>query len=147
MKRKEVEMKRLCLALCLFGLGVNVQAFDKNKINLEKDFWGTWSVFNAKAQCTETYEFKKPGQFTYTAKQKKLTGEFAVITNNDSKILDLLVMNVKTDNKKVGCSKDIQDYTNGKVSLSMKWISAKTAELCVDREAKQCTGLYMIKQK
>lgn len=139
-------MKRIGLVLCLLGLGLNAQAFDKSKLNLEKDFWGTWSVYNGKVQCTETYQFKKPGEFTYIAKQKKLTGEFAVLRNNDSNQLDVLLMDVKTDNKKIGCSQDIQDYTNAKVNLSLKWISAKTAELCVDREAKQCTGLYLIKQ-
>lgn len=140
-------MKRIGLALCVLGLGFNAQAFDKTKLNLDKDFWGVWSVYNAKTQCTETYQFAKPGKFTYTAKQKKLTGDFAIMTNTDPKVLDLLVMNVKNDNKKAGCSKEIQDYTNGKVNLSLKWVSAKTAELCVDREAKQCTGLYLIKQK
>lgn len=141
-------LKQIILgSVLVIGLLPVVHAADKQKINLENDFWGTWSVYNAKAQCTETYEFKKPGQFTYTAKQKKLTGEFAVITNADPKMLDVLIMDVKTDNKKSGCSKDIQDYSNAKVNLSLKWVSANTAELCVDREAKQCTGLYMIKQK
>lgn len=139
-------LKKVILGSILLGFFPATQAANEQKINLKKDFWGTWSVYNAKAQCTETYEFKKPGQFIYTAKQKKLTGDFAIITNSDSKVLDLLVMDVKNDNKKAGCSKEVQDYTGGKVNLSLKWVSAKTAELCVDREAKQCTGLYLIKQ-
>lgn len=140
-------MKRLGLALCVLALSLNVQAFDKSKLNLEKDFWGTWSIYNAKQQCTETYQFSKPGTFTYTTKQKKLTGDFAVMSSKDPKVLDLLVIDVKTDNKKAGCGDEVQDYTQAKVNLSLKWISAKTAELCVDVEGKQCTGLYMIKQK
>ena len=77
-----------------------LEAFDKSQVNLSKDFFGTWTVYSAKTQCTETYQFTQPGQFVYTTKQKRMTGEFAVVRNQDAKILDWLAMDVKTDNKK-----------------------------------------------
>ena len=137
------------IVLCVLSLGVigQAQAFDKSQVNLSKDFFGTWTVYSAKTQCTETYQFTQPGQFVYTTKQKRMTGEFAVVRNQDAKILDWLAMDVKTDNKKAGCSGQANDYTGTKINLVLKWISPKTAELCLDREAKQCTGLYQIKQK
>ena len=140
-------MKKIVVAMIGLGLALQAQAFDKNQVNLVNDFFGTWTVYNAKTQCTETYQFVKPEQFSYTTKQKKMTGDFAVLRNKDPKVLDLLTMNIKTDNKKAGCNGQVKDYTSGKVNLTLKWMSAKTVELCTDREAKQCTGLYMIKQK
>ncbi|MFN0297937.1 hypothetical protein ACKVE0_10440 [Acinetobacter albensis] len=141
-------LKKLVLTVLGLGIVLPVQAFDKTQMNLNQDFWGTWSVYSPNAQCTETYQFSKPGQFTYTAKQKKMTGDFAILVNPDVKILDVLTMQIKTDNKKAGCTNQTVDYTNKDVNLSLKWISAKTAELCMDRRVgKQCTGLYLIKQK
>ena len=63
-------------------------ATEKNKIDLDRTFWGTWELINTKFACTEQYEFKKPGNVVYQANKKKLTGEFAVIRHNDSKTLD-----------------------------------------------------------
>ena len=54
---------------------------------------------------------------------------------------------IKNDNKKAGCAAQSVDYTKVKINLTLKWISARTAELCTDREGKKCTGLYLIKQK
>lgn len=125
---------------------INAHAFEKSQVNLEKDFWGKWSVFNAKSQCTENYEFKQPGQVTYSTKQKKMTGEFAVLRSKEANQLDVLAMKIKTDNQQAGCSNEKVNYTNADIRLSLKWISAKTAELCTDAEGKQCTGLYLIKQ-
>ncbi|WP_089604182.1 hypothetical protein [Acinetobacter piscicola] len=140
-------MKKIVFAALGLGLAMQAQAFDKSQVNLANDFWGMWSIYNAKTQCTETYQFTKPQQFTYTTKQKKMTGEFAVLRSNDAKTLDILAMKVKTDNKKAGCGGQPVDYTNADIRLSLRWMSAKTAELCTDREGKQCTGLYLIKQK
>lgn len=140
-------LKKLALVMIGLGCAIQAQAFDKSQVNLENDFWGTWSVYNAKTQCTEAYQFAKPGNFTYTTKQKKMTGNFAILRNKEANVLDILAMKVKTDNKKAGCSGQVVDYTNADMRLSLKWVSAKTAELCTDREGKQCTGLYLIKQK
>lgn len=140
-------LKKIAVVVMSLGCALQAQAFDKNQINLKNDFWGTWSVYNAKSQCTETYQFTKPNQVTYSTKQKKMTGDFAVIRNTDANILDLLTLEIKNDNKKAGCAGQSVDYTKAKISLTLKWISARTAELCTDREGKKCTGLYLIKQK
>ncbi|MCS4298707.1 MULTISPECIES: hypothetical protein [Acinetobacter] len=140
-------MKKIVLALLSFGFAMQTQAFDKTQVNLVNDFWGTWTVYNAKAQCTESYQFTQPDQFTYTTKQKRMTGDFAILRNENAQALDVLAMKVKLDNKKAGCGGAPVDYSNTDIRLSLKWISAKTAELCTDREGKQCTGLYLIKQK
>ena len=139
-------LKRIAMVVCSFGVTLSAQAFDKTQVNLSNDFWGTWAVYNAKTKCTEAYQFAKPGQFTYTTKQKRMTGDFAILRNQDPKMLDVLSMKVKTDNKKAGCSGQVVDYTNADIALSLKWISAKSAELCTDNEGKQCTGLYLMKQ-
>ncbi|WP_180073161.1 hypothetical protein [Acinetobacter sp. YH12075] len=135
-----------CFAL-MSACALSTQAFDKTQIDLQKDFWGTWTVYNAKTKCTESYQFTQPSKVQYTAKQKKMTGEFAVIRNQDPKILDIFAMNVSKDNKKAGCNGQPTDFTKAQIRLSLKWISAKTAELCTDLEGKQCLGLYFIKQK
>ncbi len=140
-------MKKLAVAIAGLGLAFQVQAIDKNQVNLANDFWGTWSVYNAKTQCTETYQFTKPGQFSYSTKQKKMTGDFAILRSKEAQELDVLAMKVKTDNKQAGCGGQPVDYTNADIRLSLKWASAKTAELCTDNAGKQCTGLYLIKQK
>lgn len=140
-------IKKIAVAVVGFGLALQAQAFDKSQVNLANDFWGTWTVYNAKTQCTESYQFAKPGQFTYTTKQKKMAGEFAVLRSKEPQNLDVLAMKVKTDNKQAGCGGQAVDYTNADIRLSLKWSSAKTAELCTDAVGKQCTGLYLIKQK
>ena len=139
-------LKKISVIAFGLGLSLHAQAFDKNQVNLVNDFWGTWSVYNAKTQCTEAYQFAKPAQFTYTTKQKRMTGEFAVVRSTEASQLDILVMKVKNDNKKAGCGGQPVDYSNADIRLSLKWMSAKTAELCTDRDGKQCTGLYLIKQ-
>ena len=147
MLRMKEMMKKIVFAVMGLGFALQAQAFDKSQVNLANDFWGTWSVYNAKTQCTESYQFVKPGQFTYTTKQKRMTGDFAILRSKEAADLDVLAMKVKTDNKKAGCGGQPVDYTNADIRLSLKWSSAKTAELCTDREGKQCTGLYLIKQK
>lgn len=121
-------------------------ALNKTEINLDQQFWGTWSVYNAKNQCTETYQFSKPGKVSYSTQQKKMTGEFAVLRNQEPQRLDVLAMKINTDNQKPGCGGENTNYTNADIRLSLKWISAKSAELCTDVDGKQCTGLYLIKQ-
>lgn len=140
-------LKKIAVAVLALGSVVQAQAFEKSQVNLANDFWGTWSVYNAKTQCTETYQFSKPGQFNYATRQKKMTGEFAILRSKEPQSLDVLAMKVKTDNKSAGCSNEVVDYTNADVRLSLKWTSAKTAELCIDQLGTQCTGLYLIKQK
>ncbi|RZG83269.1 hypothetical protein EXE10_11240 [Acinetobacter sp. WCHAc060033] len=140
-------MKKIAIAVLGLGLVFQAQAFDKKQVNLTNDFWGTWSIYNAKMQCTETYQFTKPGQFNYSAKQKKMTGDFAILRSQAAQDLDVLAMKVKTDNKQPSCGNQAVDYTNADIRLSLKWLSAKTAELCIDAAGKQCTGLYLIKQK
>ena len=147
MNREMNMLKKLSVIALGLGLVCQAQAFDKTQVNLDQNFWGTWSVYNEKNKCTETYQFAKPGQFTYKAKQKKLTGDFAVLRNPDPTQLDLLHIEVKTDNKKADCSGEIKDYTTGQINLSLKWMSTNTAELCVNREGTSCTGLFLIKQK
>lgn len=136
------------IGYCTLGLlfAFNAQAFDKNKVNLDKVFWGTWSIYNEKAKCSESYQFSKPDQFSYSSLQKSMTGEFAVLRSNKSTDLDVLMMKVKSDNKAVSCGSAAVDYTKADIRLSLNWLSTKKAELCIDNEAKQCTGLYLIKQ-
>ncbi|WP_257227411.1 hypothetical protein [Acinetobacter sp. YH12070] len=47
--------------IALFSIGLalafQAQAFDKNQINLQKDFFGNWTIYNAKNKCSETYKF------------------------------------------------------------------------------------------
>ena len=139
-------LKKLMMAACTLGVAFSAQAFDKNQVALDKEFWGTWSVYNAKTQCSEKYQFNKPGQFNYTAKQKKMSGEFAIMRSKDAKELDILAMKVKSDNKVAGCGGQATDYTNADIRLGLKWVSKTTAEICSDVAGKQCTGLYLIKQ-
>lgn len=140
-------LKKVVGLVLMSSAALSVQAFDKTQMNLQKDFWGTWSVYNAKTQCTESYQFTQPAQVVYSAKQKKMTGEFSVIRTEDPKQLDVFAMTVNSDNKKAGCSGQTSDYSKSQIRLSLKWISAKTAELCTDLNGKQCLGLYLIKQK
>ncbi|WP_320077593.1 hypothetical protein [Acinetobacter lanii] len=139
-------MKKIVMASLGLFLTINAQAFEKSQVNLDKDFWGKWSVFNAKSQCTENYEFKQPGQVTYSSKQKKMSGEFAVLRSKEPQLLDVLAMKIKTDNQQAGCGNEKVNYTDADIRLGLKWVSKKSAELCTDAEAKQCTGLYLIKQ-
>lgn len=90
-------MKKIAIAVLGLGLVFQAQAFDKKQVNLTNDFWGTWSIYNAKMQCTETYQFTKPGQFNYSAKQKKMTGDFAILRSQAAQDLDVLAMKVKTE--------------------------------------------------
>ena len=126
---------------------LSAQAFDKTQVDLQKDFWGTWTVYNAKTQCTESYQFTQPSKVQYSAKQKKMTGEFSVTRTQDPKQVDVFAMVVNSDNKKAGCGGQATDYSKQQIHLGLKWVSAKTAELCTDLEGKKCLGLYLIKQK
>lgn len=123
-----------------------VQAIEKNTINLDKNFWGKWSIFNPKTSCTESYEFKKPGAFTYGVNQKKLSGDFAVMRSKENSKLDVLVLAIKNDNGALGCSDDKTNYTNQQSTLALKWVTQNSAEICLDQEAKKCTGLYLNKK-
>lgn len=128
-------------------MACNVQAFDKKQINPEQDIWGTWTIHNEKLNCSEVYQFSKPGQLTYTSNEKRITGDFAIWRSMLNQDLDLLSVQVKSDNKAASCGGPAIDMTNGKLQLNLKWISATSAELCSDHEAKLCSGLYLIKQK
>lgn len=78
----------------------SAQAFDKTQMDLQKNFWGTWSVYNAQTKCTETYQFTQPAQVVYSAKQKKMTGEFSVIRTQVPNQIDVFAMSVGEDNKR-----------------------------------------------
>jgi hypothetical protein len=140
-------LRQIVFIACGAFLSLQAQAFDKTQVNLSKDFWGNWTIYNAKTQCTEVYKFSRPGQFTYNAKQKNMTGEFGVIRNSDAKVLDLLVLKVATDNKQPGCAAQATNYSNATIQLGLRWLSPQSAELCSDRDSKQCLGIYMTKQK
>lgn len=140
-------LKQISSLVALSTVAFSVQAFEKTQMDLQKDFWGTWSVYNTKTQCTETYKFSQPAKVVYRAKQKKMSGEFSFIRTQDAKQVDIFAMNISSDNKKLGCSGESADYSKVQIRLGLKWISAKTAELCTDIEAKQCLGLYLIKQQ
>ena len=140
-------MIKKVLFLLFLGLTISsAQAFDKNQVDLDKEFWGTWTLYNPQTKCTEVFNFKKPGDFTYQVNKKLLVGNFAVVRSNSSG-LDLLMMNVKTDNKLEGCASDQNDYSNVNIQLALKWTSPQRAEVCTDAEAKQCSGLFLIKSK
>lgn len=138
-------IKQLGLGILALGLAVNTYALNKNLVDLDSNFWGSWSVYNSKNKCTETYQFLKPGKLNYIGKQKKMTGEFAVLRSKEDNLLDVLAIKIETDNQKPGCGVEKVNYTNSDIRLSLKWISPKTAELCTDAEGKQCSGLYLIK--
>lgn len=141
-------LKKLVFLSLGFCLSVQAQAFDKNQMVLDKDFWGTWSIYNAKNKCTETYQFKSPKSFEYTSKQKKMSGNFAISRHKtDLNALDILNIRVAKDNKKASCADQTRDYTNQNLSLGLKWVSKTTAQICADVEGKQCSQLYLIKQK
>lgn len=137
--------KKMILVAVVLVYTTQVMALDKSKISLDQVFWGNWSVYNAQSKCTETYTFTKPGKFTYTTKQKSMSGEFAVLRSKTATDLDVLAMKVVNDNKKAGCGGQVNDYTNADIRLSLKWISPRSAELCTDIEGKKCTGLFFNK--
>lgn len=139
-------LKKIAFIALGLGLTIQAQAFDRNQINYN-DFWGTWSIFNAKTGCSEVFTFTKPATFTYTSKQKKTSGTFSIVSNNDLKSNDMLILKVKTDNKGLACNGQNLDFANKKINYVLKWIGPKTAEICSDREGKKCTGAYLIKQK
>lgn len=140
-------LKKIALITVALGCTFQVQAFEKKQMVLANVFWGTWSIYNAQNKCTETYQFKKPGQFQYTSKLKSMSGNFSVMRNTDLKTLDILTMKVNTDNKKASCAQASKDFTGQTLSLGLKWVSQNTAQICSDTEGKQCSSLYLIKQK
>lgn len=140
-------LKKVALLAVALGCTLQVQAFDKTQTVLDKDFWGTWSVYNSKNKCTETYQFTKPGQFKYNSKAKAMSGNFAVMRNKDAQSLDILTMKITSDNKKASCADAAQDFNNKTLSMGLKWVSKSTAQICSDAEGKQCSPLYLIKQK
>lgn len=139
-------LKKIALVVVALSCAVQAQAFDKKQMVLDKDFWGTWSVYNSKNKCTETYQFTKPGQFKYSSKAKAMSGNFAVMRNQDPKSLDILTMKIASDNKKASCADAANDFTNKTLSMGLKWVSKTTAQVCSDAEGKKCSSLYIIKQ-
>lgn len=139
-------LKQLFMALLCLGMVFNVQAFEKTKVNLDQDFWGTWSVYDARTKCKEVYTFTKPSHFIYQVKNKKLTGNFAIVRSSDAAKLDMLIMKVQTDNQLAGCLGNVVDYTNVDIRLTLKWVTNKAAEFCTDIDGKQCINLFFIKE-
>ena len=140
-------LKKIALLSVVFASTLQAHAYDKNQTVLDQDFWGTWSVFNAANNCSESYQFIKPGQFKYSSQAKIMSGSFAVMRNQDSNALDILTMKITADNKKASCADAAIDLNNQTLSLGLKWVSKSTAQICADVEAKQCSPLYLIKQK
>lgn len=139
-------LKKIAFITLGLGLAIQAQAFDRKQINYN-DFWGTWSIYNAKIGCSEVFTFTKPATFSYTSKQKKTSGTFSIISNSDPKSNDLLILKVKSDNRGLSCSGQNINLTDKNVNYVLKWVGPKTAEICSDREAKSCTGVYLMKQK
>lgn len=147
-KDKELSMfKKLTFVFLSLGIMSHAQAFDKTQVNLDQSFWGTWVIYNSQQKCSETYQFKKPGQFQYSSLQKKMSGNFSVMRDTKNvNNLDILNMKVATDNKKASCGSVETDLANKNLSFSLKWVSPKTAQICMDTIGKQCSSLYLIKQ-
>jgi len=82
-------LKKIFILCLLLGHTLSVQALDKTRVNLDKEFWGTWVLHNPKTQCIEKFEFKKPGDFKYQVNKKLLVGEFAVVRSTSSDNLDV----------------------------------------------------------
>lgn len=139
-------LKKLFVLFATILFVTQVSAIDKNKVDLNTAFWGTWGIFNPATVCTENYQFNQPGTFIYKAQQKQLAGEFAVVRHKDNKLLDVLIFDVQQDNGSVGCGGDSNDYKGKKSHLSLKWISPISAEICTDEIGKKCTGLYLNKR-
>lgn len=136
------KMTMLCLGL---GFALQAQAFDRNQVNYN-DFWGTWSIYNTKTSCSDVFTFTKPANFSYTSKQKKMSGKFSIVSSNNNQLHDLLIIKVKNDNRLLGCNNQNLDFSNKNINYVLKWIGPKTAEICSDREAKKCTGAFLMKQ-
>ena len=126
------------LLLCV----TTAQAFDRNKVNLD-NFWGSWSVFNPKTTCTESFQFVQPGKFSYQAQAKQLVGEFALIRTTGNEKLDHLLLEIYEDNVLVGCEEQASNYKGQKSGFYLKLISLISAELCADPDGKNCTGLFL----
>lgn len=122
------------------------QALEKSLVDLDKTFWGKWTLINVKNSCSEKFEFKKPNSFIYQANKKNMDGDFIVFRNSDEKILDLLILDIKNDNGGTGCGSDNNNYQGKKSNFFLKWLSPTSAELCMDNTGKQCTGLYLNKR-
>ena len=140
-------LKKMALITLGLGLAFQAQAFDKNQINLQKDFFGNWTIYNAKNKCSETYKFIQADKFQYTSLNKRMTGVFGVLRDKNSpNSLDILSMKIATDNKHAACAGVAQDFTNVNLNLPLKWISPNTAQLCTDSLGTKCLDLYLIKQ-
>lgn len=48
-----------------------------------------------------------------------MTGDFAILRNENAQALDVLAMKVKLDNKKAGCGGEPVDYSNADIRLSL----------------------------
>lgn len=138
-------LKKTAFIFLGLGLSLQVQAFDRNQVNYN-DFWGTWSIYHSKAACSEVFTFSKPSAFTYTSKQKKASGNFTILSNQNPSLNDVLILKMKNDNKQSGCNGQKIDFTNKNINYVLKWVGPKTAEICTDREAKKCMGVYLMKQ-
>lgn len=139
-------LKKLFVLFTTILFVTQVSAIDKNKVDLNTAFWGTWSIFSPATVCTENYQFNQPGTFIYKAQEKQLAGEFAVVRHKENKLLDVLILDIKQDNGLAGCAGDASNYLGQKSSLSLKWVSPISAEICTDEIGKKCTGLYFNKR-
>lgn len=140
-------LKKMALITLGLGLAFQAQAFDKTQVNLQKDFWGSWTIYNAQTKCSETYQFTQPNKFKYTSGKKQMEGQFGVYRDSSKPdTLDVLAMKVAKDNKQPSCSAPAHDYKDANLNLPLKWISPNTAQLCTDSLGTKCLDLYLIKQ-
>lgn len=124
-----------------------LHAIDKSRINLDQDFWGTWTISNPHIQCKESYQFSKPGNFINQAQDKRMSGEFVVLRSADQKQHDILKLQITGDNGLADCSGTAVNYKGQQAMFALKWKTTESAELCVDSLATTCTGLHLNKQK
>lgn len=135
-------LKKIVVCALIFSIS-QVNAFDKDKINLGQSFWGSWQLFNPASTCSEHYKFEAPDKFFYHAHKKKISGIFAVMRSTDKRKLDHLLLDIKEDNGGEGCEGDKVNYEGQMSSFYLKWASQTSAELCLDEDAKECIGLYL----
>ena len=135
-------LKKILIVCALIFSTSQVNAFDKDKVNLGQSIWGAWVIFNPASTCSENYQFTAPGQFFYQAQKKQLAGTFAIMRNMDKKKLDHLLLDIQEDNGGESCGGDKANYKGQTSGFYLKWVSPTSAELCLDEDAKNCIGLY-----
>ena len=60
-------LKKLAFVTLSLGMAMQAQAFEKSQVNLDKDFWGTWTIFNAQKNVQKLTNLKSQVNFNTTA--------------------------------------------------------------------------------